>query len=98
MLDVRCINETNHSVRIPSLEEYEVMSWAPNRKDGGEATNRGVILDHPVPDRRIAAHEVIRKRIAVILDAKAGDVVELYCEFKGEKSTLKSNTIVLKRE
>jgi hypothetical protein len=100
VLDVRCTNKTNHSVRIPSLDEYDVMSWIRSRtgQAGGEATTQGRILDHPLPDRRIEPHQVIRKQISVKLDAKPGDVVEVSCEFPGQKSKLKSNTVVLRRK
>jgi hypothetical protein len=100
VLDVRCINETNHSLTIPSLDEYEVLSSVQSRtrQNEGEATSQGLILDHPAPDRQIEPHQVIRKQISVKLDAKPGDVVELSCEFPGQKAKLKSNAIVLRRK
>ena len=41
---------------------------------------------------------VITLTSGVKLDAKSGDVVELSCEFPGQKTKLKSNTVVLRRK
>src|SRR5207302_9742802 len=61
VLEVRCINETNHSMTIPSRDEYEVLSSVQSRtrQNEGEATSQGLILDHPAPDLRIEPHQVI---------------------------------------
>ena len=97
VLDVRCANETKRPITIPSRDEYEIMSSIRSQSsDGVEATSQGSFLDHP--DQLIKPNEMIRKQIPVKLDAKSGDVVELYCEFPGRKIKLKSNTIVLKRK
>jgi hypothetical protein len=83
---------------IPTSGKVVLAVQSRTRQNEGEATSQGLILDHPAPGRQIEPHQVIRKQISVKVDAKPGDVVELSCEFPGQKAKLKCNAVVLRRK
>ncbi len=98
LFDVYWINDGRRPAAIPALQRYS-FTYLPLGPTATTATAFGLSMltaDHPSADRRLAPGAVARDSATVDIDAKGADLVQIAAEFRGDRSTFKSNTVVLR--
>jgi hypothetical protein len=95
-LEVFLYNPNSKPVRVPSLEDYSIVSSTQGmtgRSTSGGGTQIGA-FDVMLPPQMLGPKSIQHKTIQVKSNVRAGDFAEIYVEL-GRERTLRSNAILL---
>lgn len=96
--DIYWLNKGRRPAAIPAARRHS-FTYSPLGPTAATATAVGISIltaSHPSADRRIAAGAVIHDSAAIDVDARGVDLVKITAEFRGDRSTFKSNPVVLR--
>ncbi len=98
LFDIYWTNDGSRPNAIPALQRYS-FTYSPLGPTATTATAVGISVrtaDHPSVDRRIGPGALVRDSATAEIDARGTDLVQIAAEFRGDRSTFKSNTVILR--
>jgi hypothetical protein len=98
VFDIYWVNSSEKPVAIPALQRYS-FEYLPVGALASNSTVYGAevqTVDHPSPNRRLAPHALLREHVTADIRATGAQALEVTAEFHGERTRLKSNTVILR--
>jgi hypothetical protein len=93
--DIYWINDGERPAAIPLLECYSFW-YSPLGPGSTVVAIESRIVDHPGRDRQLGPRQALHERATAEITSKGAQPVEVAAEFRGNRSTYKSNTVVLR--
>jgi hypothetical protein len=100
VFDIYWVNSGEKPAVIPALERYSFV-YLPVGPVASGSTVYGAEVQgalHAAPNRQLAPHTLLREHATADIRAKGVKVVEVTAEFHGERTHLKSNTVLLRMQ
>ena len=98
VFDIYWVNGGEKPVAIPALQRYSFV-YLPVGPVASRSTVYGAevqTVDHPSPNRRLSPHALLREHATANIRASGAQAVEVTAEFHGDRTRLKSNTVILR--
>lgn len=98
IFDIYWVNGGEKPAAIPALQRYSFV-YLPVGPAASRSTVYGAevqTVDHPSPNRRLAPHALLREYVTADIRASGAQAVEVTAEFDGDRTRLKSNTVILR--